>query len=443
MNMTDITRRDAIKLGAAAALTAGAGGLVPGGHAEAQTAFSLKPEAGASLKVLRWKRFVQGDEDVWTANTKKYTDMTGVQVRVDSENWEDVRPKAAVAANVGSGPDIIITTNDDAQKFPNKLLDVSDLAEYLGGKYGGWYDVCNRYSKRDGKWIGIPMGCAGNALVYRKSHIQKAGFEEIPKDLAGYLKLCQGLKKNGTPAGFALGHATGDANCWTHWCLWAHGGKMVNEKNQVVLNSPETIAALEYAKQLYVTYIDGTLSWLDPSNNKAFLTGDISLTSNGISIYYAAKTSDDPKMKAMGEDIFHSNFPVGPAGVPTEQNLFFNMVIFKYSKYPNAAKDYLRFMMEKEQYFPWQTASIGYTAHPLAAFAENPFWTQDPKAIPYRDAVKVMRDNGYSGTLGAESAQCMADFLIVDMFAKACTGNVSVADAAKQAHEQAKRIYKA
>ena len=441
--MTEITRRDAIKLGTAAALTAGAAGLVRGSDALAQTAFALKPEAGASLKVLRWKRFVQGDEDVWTANTKKYTDMTGVAVRVDSENWEDVRPKSAVAANVGSGPDIIITTNDDAQKFPNKLLDVSDLAEYLGGKYGGWYDVCNRYSKRDGKWIGIPMGCAGNALVYRKSHVQKAGFDAIPKDLDGYLKLCQNLKKNGTPAGFALGHATGDGNCWTHWCLWSHGGKMVNEKNQVVLNSPETIAALEYGKQLYETYIEGTLSWLDPSNNKAFLTGDISLTANGISIYYAAKTSTDPAMKAMAEDIYHSNFPVGPGGVPTEQNLFFNMIIFKYSKYPNAAKDYLRFMMEKEQYFPWQTASIGYTAHPLAAYADNPFWSQDPKSLPYRDAVKVMRDNGYSGTLGAASAQCMADFLIVDMFAKSCTGNVTPQEAAKTAHEQAKRIYKA
>jgi len=37
----------------------------------------------------------------------------------------------------------------------------------------------------------------------------------------------------------------------------------------------------------------------------------------------------------------------------------------------------------------------------------------------------------------------MADFLIVDMFAKACTGSVTPAEAAKTAHEQAKRIYKA
>jgi hypothetical protein len=31
-------------------------------------------------------------------------------------------------------------------------------------------------------------------------------------------------------------------------------------------------------------------------------------------------------------------------------NLFFNQMIFKYTKFPKAAKDFLRFMMEKEQF---------------------------------------------------------------------------------------------
>ena len=60
---------------------------------------------------------------------------------IDAENWDDIRPKAAVAANVGAGPDIIIGTNDDPFKFPDKLLDVTELAEYLGAKNGGWYPL--------------------------------------------------------------------------------------------------------------------------------------------------------------------------------------------------------------------------------------------------------------------------------------------------------------
>ena len=84
---------------------------------------------------------MQGDIDAYMANVKKFTEKTGIEVRVDNEGWEDVRPKAAVAANTGAGPDIILSTNDDANLYPDKLLDVTDVAEYLGKKYGGWYPV--------------------------------------------------------------------------------------------------------------------------------------------------------------------------------------------------------------------------------------------------------------------------------------------------------------
>ena len=89
--------------------------------------------------------------------------------------------------------------------------------------------------------------------------------------------------------GFALGHASGDGNAWTHWLLWAHGGKLVDKNDKVALDSAETRAALEYCKQLYATFAPGTISWNDSFNNKAFLSGRISLTNNGISIYAAAQ----------------------------------------------------------------------------------------------------------------------------------------------------------
>ncbi len=112
------TRRDFLKTTGGVTVGAALGDL-----AHAQT----KPESGAKLRVLRWKRFVQGDEDAWLSNTKKFSERTGVEVRVDAENWEDIRPKAAVAANIGSGPDIILSTNDDSHQYPDKLLDVSEV----------------------------------------------------------------------------------------------------------------------------------------------------------------------------------------------------------------------------------------------------------------------------------------------------------------------------
>jgi multiple sugar transport system substrate-binding protein len=437
--MTLITRRKFLQASAVAGATLGAPMLARQAHAQD---VSFKPEPGARLRVLRWKRFVQGDEDQWLANTRKFTQKTGIEVVTDAENWEDIRPKAAVAANIGNGPDIILSTNDDSHQYPDKLLDLGDLCEYLGRKYGPWYPSALAYGRNRGRWIALPLGAGGNCMNYRESHLKAAGFKTFPKDTTGFLALCRALKKNGTPPGFALGNATGDSNGWCHWLLWAFGGRVVDEQNKVVINSKETAAALEYARELYQTFVPGTLSWLDSNNNKAFLSGDISLTNNGISIYYAAKTSSDPKMQAIARDINHAVFPVGPVGHPTLSALFFTCVVFKYTRYPNAAKEYLRFMMEKEQFEAWQKASIGFVTQPLTFYERSTVWTEDPKHLPFKYSCRDMLPNGYAGEMGTASAGCMADFVVVNMVAEAASGNRSVKDAIRRAEKRARRYYR-
>jgi multiple sugar transport system substrate-binding protein len=193
---------------------------------------------------------------------------------------------------------------------------------------------------------------------------------------------------------------------------------------------------------MYQTFIPGTLSWLDPNNNKAFLSGEISLTLNGISIYYAAKNSKEPAVQALAADIQHVNLPVGPVGHPTELSPFTPMFVFKFSKYPNAAKEFLRFMMEKDQYEAWQNASIGYVSQPLKAYESNAVWTVDPKHTPFRDVPKRILDNGYAGKLGNASAGMMADYVVVNMVAEAASGSYTPQDAAARAEKRARRYYR-
>ena len=132
---------------------------------------------------------MQGDEDQWAANTRRFTQLTGVTVRVDAENFEDIRPKAAVAANIGSGPDIVLGWYDDPHQYADKLHDLTELATYLDAKYGGWYDVCKRYCMHEGRWIAIGCGFLGGCLVYRPSLLRAAGYEKPPATTDGFLKL--------------------------------------------------------------------------------------------------------------------------------------------------------------------------------------------------------------------------------------------------------------
>ena len=140
------------------------------------------------------------------------------------------------------------------------------------------------------------------------------------------------MKAKGTPAGFPHGKAVGDGNNYAHWLLWSHGGKMINEDGTVGIDSAETRAAIEYAKALYATFIPGTESWLDINNNRAFLAGQVSLTANGVSLYYAA--TKDPALAEIAADIRTTNLPVGPVGESVELHQTTSISIFNHTQYP-------------------------------------------------------------------------------------------------------------
>jgi multiple sugar transport system substrate-binding protein len=231
-----------------------------------------------------------------------------------------------------------------------------------------------------------------------------------------------------------------DGNTWVHWCLSAHGGNVVDKNDKVIINSPETEKALDYAKQLYDNMIPGVASWNDASNNKAFLAGEIHWTNNGISIYVAA--TKDPTKKDIAEDMNHAYFPIGPVGKPTELHLMFPLLAMNYTKYPQACKALIAYMLEANQFNPWLEAAQGYLTHCLNAYDANPIWTSDPKRTVYRDVAKRSLTAGGLGSVGEKAASAIADFILVDMFASYCTGREDAKGSIKIAERQFQRIYR-
>ena len=441
--METISRRHALAVGAGLAAMAATPGRAAVNAADVSPP-KLPAESGATLRVLRPAKFVDGDETTFTANSKKFTEQTGIPVRVDYLAWDNMPAQVAVVANTGAGPDIVVGFGPDPHLYTGKLVELTDIAEYLGKKYGGWFALAELYGKKPNSadWIGIPMGGSSGPVVYRTAWVKAAGFDKIPTDLDQFLTLCRNLKKNGHPCGFALGHALGDANGYAQFLLWAHGGRLVDEGGHVVLDSKETRAALDYAKAMQETMIAGTLAWNDASNNKAFASGDISLTSNGVSIYYAAKTSKDPALQAVAADTDHANLPIGAAKGPPMSCTTLNAMVFKHTKFPNAAKEFLRFMMEAPQYDPWLTASLGYWSEPLKAYAGSAVWDSDPKLEVFKTAMGTQYYQGYAGPINEAAGTVYNDFVLVDMFARVVSGDSSPDDSIRAAVRAASRYYK-
>jgi len=439
--MKKLTRRTLVQ-GSTTAAAAGAlagPALLAWTKAWAQTA-PWKPEKGAQLALLRWKYFVQAEDDEFVKLIDAFTKETGVKVAITRESYEDVQPKASVAANTGAGPDLFWGLYSLPHLFPQKCVDMTDVADYLGKKYGGWAPSAVTYGKSGNKWIDIPVCYTGSLMNYRISSLKKAGFSTFPATTAEFLELAKATKKNGTPGGLALGHASGDGNTWAYWCLWAFGGNMVDKNDKVILNSPETEKALNFAKELYDNMIPGVASWNDASNNKAFLAGEIHWTNNGISIYTAARR--DPTKQDIADDMDHAYFPVGPVGKPTELHLMFPLLAMNHTKYPQACKALITYLLEAPNFNPWIEAAAGYLSPGLAAYEQNPVWTADPKRTVYRDVAKRSLTVGGLGSVGEKAASAVSDFVLLDMFASFCTGREDAKGAMKIAERQLQRIYR-
>jgi multiple sugar transport system substrate-binding protein len=359
--------------------------------------------------MLRWKYFVQSEDDAFVALMNAFTQATGVKVDITRESYEDVQPKASVAANTNAGPDVFWGLYSLPHLFPQKCLDVTDVADHLGKKYGGWVESAQQYGKSGDKWISIPVCYSGNLINYRKAASAKAGFSTFPKTTDEFLAYAKAMKANGTPGGFALGHASGDGNGWVHWLLWSFGGNVVDKSDKVILNSPETEKALLWTKELYGHMVPGVASWNDAFNNKAFLANEIHWTNNGISIYVAA--TNDPTKKDLAEDMNHAYFPVGPIGKPTELHLMYPILAMNYTKYPQACKALIAYMLEAEQFNRWISAARGYLTHCLNAYDANPVWTEDPKRTSTATSPSARSPPAGSGSVGERAATAIADFV--------------------------------
>jgi multiple sugar transport system substrate-binding protein len=438
---TNLTRRTLVKGGAALAT---AGALIGPASLEWAEAWAQevpwKPERNAQLSLLRWKYFVQAEDEAFVAALDAFTKATGVKIGLTRESDDDVQPKASVAVNIGRGPDLFWGYSSLPHMFPTKCLDVTDVADYLGKKYGGWIPTAMAYGKTTGnRWVGIPASFVGAMINYRISSLRKAGYSRFPEMTDEFLDCAKAMKANHTPGGMSLGHATGDSD-WVYWCLWAHGGNMVDATDKVIINSPETEKALIFGKHLYEQMVPGVLAWNNSSNNKAFLGREIHWTSNTISIYVTAK--GDPNLRDIAEDMGHAYMPVGSVGRPNELQGETVLLAMAYTKYPQACKALLAFLMEADQYNKWLFASQGYSSHTLNAYKNNPVWTEDPKNAPFRNAGNRSLTVGGLGSVGEKATNAYFGFVLVDMFANYCTGREDAKSAIKIAERQLQRIYR-
>jgi multiple sugar transport system substrate-binding protein len=440
--MARIHRRKLLQLSGAGALAARGGGLAGIIAASRAPAYAQ----AATVHWLRWNDFVPASDELLKKEIAPEAEKAlGLKLNIETINGNDLQARTTSAIQSGSGPDVILVLNNWPQLYAESVTNVDDVVEEIGKAQGGFYDESRAVANDGKKWLGVPWCVLGAMIVYRKSWLAEAGANAFPATWEEYRGVGKKLKAAGRPIGQTLGHTFGDAPTFTYPYLWSWGGKEVEADGKTVaLNSKEAVESVKFMTAFWKeAHDEGGLAWDDTNNNRAFLSGTISATLNGASIYLLAKgkpdTYLDEKGKPMFQDMAHSPLPKGPAG-QFGYHLPMTNMLMGYSKNQKAAKDFLRWVTSKEIYQKWFNSQQGYSVGATTIWEKDPLWNKDPVMLPFQTAARAGRFPGYAGPADRKAAEGLSKYLITDMYAKAAQG-MPAEDAVKWADGEFRRIH--
>jgi len=168
-------------------------------------------QGAANVHWLRWTDFVPASDQLLKGSfVQECKKATGITLKVETVNANDLQSRITSAIQSGAGADIIMAFSNWPQLYAESVADASDVAEEIGKAQGGYYDVSRRVATVGDKWIGVPWTVGGGLIAYRKSWFQEVGYDKFPEDWNTFREAGKKLKAKGRPIGQTAGHTFGD-----------------------------------------------------------------------------------------------------------------------------------------------------------------------------------------------------------------------------------------
>jgi multiple sugar transport system substrate-binding protein len=394
-------------------------------------------------------------ETQYKAQTEEFITSLGFEPDVSTVNPEvfgDFMAKMQAAVQAGVPPDLGYHTLSIQQMRSLDIVeDVTDVVDELVKKYGDVVPVnAAKNAKIEGKWWAVPFISNTGAWFARKDVFEAAGVD-VNKltDLNSYR---EAALKASNPDNQIWGwgitiNKSGDGHAMVMLAIQAFGGSVVDQSGQkVVFNSPETIAGVTWLAETYTgdeykkMLPPGIESWTDTNNNEAYLAGKIALTANAFTVYGKAKKDNNP---VFGNTAV-IRVPQTNKGNRLESGGSGWFTIFKGSKNVDLAKEAILTLIDPKSFMPMVQGGGG-----LFLPAYKNLWTDDIlKLDPNYATLKEIIFNPTSFTGDAYPAdpnpavdQVQAAAIQEQMMANITSGQMSVEDAVKDAHDKMVQIF--
>jgi ABC-type glycerol-3-phosphate transport system substrate-binding protein len=447
---TGVNRRTL--LGATGAVAVGASEEEPeelaGNPADAPEETFTEPTTPLSgdLRILLWSHFVPSHDEWFDRFTRDWGEQVGVNVTVDHIDQAEITTRIASDISAGQGYDVIQFIAPLAQ-FEPSVLDLTDLVDEATRRWGEQLEVCRKssFNPTTNTFYAYSPGWVPDPGNYRRSLWEPAGFPDGP---TSWDELRQGgaeiMASQGVQMGLGMSQEI-DSNMVLRALMWSYGASIQDENERVVINSPETIDAVEFMAGLFQdTMTEEVFSWNAASNNQGLVAGSLSYIVNSISAYRTAQ-GDNPQV---AEDTLFVPALSGPAAAFAAQHVLYNWIIPNHAVNPDAAKEFLLHYTENfaaETYASklYDFCAWGERVPQLDGWlANDPFGSQPPNKLAFlAQATDWSVNIGYPGPANTAEGEVFSTFVIPNMFARVARGEQNAADSVADAEREIESIF--
>ena len=447
-----VSRRTLVRGAGVAGMATALGAYASG--AKAATLVQSTPTvdiSGTSLSILQWQHFVPAFDEWYTTFVEEWGTANGVTVQLDRINTADIPATFAAEISAGQGHDIVEHIASLPQ-YEQSVLDMTDLVAEATARHGAQLDMCksNSYNPTTNKFYGFTHGYAPDPANYRKSLWTEIGLDSGP---ATFEELLSGGTEIWNSQGVQMGIGMSqeiDSNMAAQAMIWAFGGAVQDENENITINSPETLAAVENMKSLFEGCMTPEVfGWNAASNNQLLVAGQASYILNSISAYRTAQE----QQPETAEDIFLGLPLVGPGGderALAHGHAVFTAMIPTYAANPDTAMEFLLHLTAN-----YQAAVDAGKFYNFPAFPDTyPELTTDGGPLdsdPYGsnpvDKLAILKtandwtvNLGWPGPANAMIGEAFNTFILSDMMAKAARGDMSPQDAITEAETRLNEI---
>ena len=253
---------------------------------------------GTTLRILTWSHFIPA-YDVWFDKfAAQWGEKNGVKVRVDHIPHLEIPARMAAEFAAGAGHDLILNNATIlARLYYKSLVDMTDIYDQLGKKYGGWIPAAKSPIEVEGRIYGIPMYYILLPMLWRKDLFEANGLK--PPDTWELARVAaRTLKAKGNPAGMAFSHCN-DANLNWRSVMFSFGAAETDPSgDNVMIDSKEMREALQFAKAMFDEGMTPEVfSWDDASDNRFLASGIAGWIHDAISAYRTTESTNPAVFK--------------------------------------------------------------------------------------------------------------------------------------------------